>query len=85
VRRPPKPQKWQDELLASFSFALLGDLYGCRKMYGVELIVVIISTLGVLKSSSCVANGDELNGDTMNIESRLHLVQIHSTSSARQR
>jgi hypothetical protein len=54
-------------------------------MYGVELIVVIISTLGVLKSSSCVANGDELNGDTMNIESRLHLVQIHSTSSARQR
>ena len=50
-------------------FGVLGDKYGRRKMYGYELIVLIVGTVGVLMSS----NGYAVPGITssMNIESWL--------------
>ena len=41
-------------------FGRLGDTYGRRKMYGIELIVLIIGTVGVLMSS----NGFTTNNGT---------------------
>jgi PHS family inorganic phosphate transporter-like MFS transporter len=51
-------------------FGILGDLYGRRKMYGIELIVLIVGTVGVLMSSNGFATGDGLHG-SMDIESWL--------------
>ena len=51
-------------------FGVLGDLYGRRKMYGIELIVLIVGTIGVLMSSNGFATGDGLHG-SMDIESLL--------------
>lgn len=51
-------------------FGLLGDIYGRRKMYGIELIVLIVGNVGVLMSSNGFATGDGLNG-SMDIESWL--------------
>jgi MFS transporter, PHS family, inorganic phosphate transporter len=51
-------------------FGVLGDIYGRRKMYGIELIVLIVGTFGVLISSNGFATGDGLNG-SMDIESWL--------------
>ena len=48
-------------------FGVLGDIYGRRKMYGIELIVLIV---GVLMGSNGFATGDGLNG-SMDIESWL--------------
>jgi len=42
-------------------FGLLGDIYGRRKMYGIELIVLIVGNVGVLMSSNGFATGDGLN------------------------
>lgn len=51
-------------------FGVLGDIYGRRKMYGIELIVLIVGNVGVLMSSNGFATGDGLNG-SMDIESWL--------------
>ena len=51
-------------------FGVLGDIYGRRKMYGIELIVLIVGNVGVLMSSNGFAPGDGLNG-SMDIESWL--------------
>ena len=48
-------------------FGVLGYIYGRRKMYGIELIVLIV---GVLMGSNGFATGDGLNG-SMDIESWL--------------
>ena len=45
-------------------FGVLGDLYGRRKMFGYELIILIVGTAGVVMSST----GQE---NSMNIESWL--------------
>jgi hypothetical protein len=49
---------------------VLGDIYGGHKMYGVELIVLIVGNVGVMVTSNGFATGDGLNG-SMDIESRL--------------
>jgi PHS family inorganic phosphate transporter-like MFS transporter len=41
---------------------VLGDIYGRRKMYGIELIVLIVGNVGVLMTSNGFATGDGLNG-----------------------
>jgi MFS transporter, PHS family, inorganic phosphate transporter len=51
-------------------FGLLGDIYGRRKMYGIELILLIVGTVGVLMSSNGFATGDGLQG-SMDIQSWL--------------
>jgi MFS transporter, PHS family, inorganic phosphate transporter len=51
-------------------FGILGDVYGRRKMYGIELIVLIFGTVGVLMSSNGFATGDGLSG-SMDIQSWL--------------
>lgn len=51
-------------------FGVLGDVYGRRKMYGIELIVLIFGTVGVLMSSNGFATGDGLSG-SMDIQSWL--------------
>ena len=51
-------------------FGVLGDIYGRRRMYGIELIVLIVGNVGVLMSSNGFATGDGLNG-SMDIESWL--------------
>lgn len=57
-------------VLGMILFGVLGDIYGRRKMYGIELIVLIVGNVGVLMSSNGFATGDGLNG-SMNIESWL--------------
>jgi PHS family inorganic phosphate transporter-like MFS transporter len=42
-------------LIGQILFGILADLYGRQKLYGVELIVVIVATLGVAQSSAGVA------------------------------
>jgi MFS transporter, PHS family, inorganic phosphate transporter len=39
-------------LVGQLLFGFLADKYGRRKLYGLELIVVIVATLGVAQSSS---------------------------------
>lgn len=39
-------------LLGQLLFGFLADKYGRKKMYGIELIVVIFSTLGLVTSSN---------------------------------
>jgi MFS family permease len=51
-------------------FGVMGDVYGRRKMYGIELIVLIFGTVGVLMSSNGFASGDGLSG-SMDIQSWL--------------
>jgi MFS family permease len=51
-------------------FGLLGDIYGRRKMYGIELTLLIVGTVGVVLSSNGFATGDGLQG-SMDIESWL--------------
>jgi hypothetical protein len=37
-----------------------GDMYGRTKMYGIELVVLIISTVALLKTSNHVVIGNRL-------------------------
>lgn len=39
-------------LVGQVTFGILADKYGRKRMYGVELLLVIISTLGVVMSST---------------------------------
>ena len=39
-------------LVGMVLFGVLGDIYGRRKMYGIELIVLVVGTFGVLMSSN---------------------------------
>ena len=43
-------------------FGFLGDIYGRRKMYGLELIILIIGTVGVLMSSAGYVPINRLSG-----------------------
>ena len=43
-------------------FGVLGDIYGRRKMYGLELIILIIGTVGVLMSSTGYVPLNKLSG-----------------------
>jgi PHS family inorganic phosphate transporter-like MFS transporter len=46
-------------LIGQVLFGFLADRYGRRKLYGLELIVVIVATIGVAQSSSgYVANNE---------------------------
>ena len=40
-------------------FGRLGDVYGRRKMYGIELIVLIVGTVGVVMSSNGFTTGND--------------------------
>ncbi len=43
-------------VVGQVTFGLLADLYRRRKMYGVELYIIIIAIVGILMSSSGVDN-----------------------------
>ena len=43
-------------IVGQVTFGLLGDLYGRRKMYGIELYIIIIAIVGILMSSSGADN-----------------------------
>ena len=58
-------------------FGILGDMYGRRKMYGIELIVLIVGMVGVLMSSNGFAKGDGLDG-SMDMKSWLTLFRFVS-------
>lgn len=40
-----------------FAFGYLADRYGRRSLYGIELIIVIISTIGLLQCSNGISDG----------------------------
>ena len=45
-------------MFGQLTFGYLADRYGRRKLYGLELIVVIVATIGVAQASSgFTANG----------------------------
>jgi PHS family inorganic phosphate transporter-like MFS transporter len=39
-------------IVGQVSFGFLADLYGRRKLYGIELYIIIIAIVGILMSSS---------------------------------
>lgn len=41
------------------AFGILADKYGRRSLYGIELIIVIISTVGLLQCSSGISDGKD--------------------------
>lgn len=43
-------------IVGQITFGFLADLYGRRKMYGVELYIMVIAIVGILMSSSGAAN-----------------------------
>lgn len=57
-------------IVGMVAFGILGDVYGRRKMYGIELVVLIFGTVGVMMSSNGFATGDGLDG-SMDIQSWL--------------
>lgn len=44
-------------LVGQLTFGFLADTYGRRKLYGLELIIVIVGTLGMSSASSGFNNG----------------------------
>jgi MFS transporter, PHS family, inorganic phosphate transporter len=49
-------------LVGQILFGVLADSYGRQRLYGIELIVVIFSTIGVTQSSSGVNGSMEIIG-----------------------
>lgn len=49
-------------MLGQVTFGVLADIYGRRKMYGLELIVTIVGSLGFAMSSSGVHNSMSMIG-----------------------
>jgi PHS family inorganic phosphate transporter-like MFS transporter len=49
-------------IVGQLLFGFLADRFGRQKLYGVELILVIISTLGLAQSSYGVLNPDGKSG-----------------------
>lgn len=43
-------------VVGQVTFGFLADLYGRRKMYGIELYIIIIAIVGILMSSSGADN-----------------------------
>lgn len=44
--------------IGQFLFGILADRYGRRSLYGIELIIVIISTVGLLQCSNGISDGE---------------------------
>lgn len=49
-------------ILGQVIFGILADMYGRRKMYGLELIATVVASLGLAASSSGVDNSMSLFG-----------------------
>ncbi|OJD13446.1 hypothetical protein AJ78_06100 [Emergomyces pasteurianus Ep9510] len=49
-------------ILGQYAFGVLADLYGRRKMYGLELLVVIVATVGVTMASDGASKSMNLVG-----------------------
>jgi PHS family inorganic phosphate transporter-like MFS transporter len=49
-------------ILGQFAFGVLADLYGRRKMYGLELLVIIVATVGVAMAADGASNSMSLVG-----------------------
>lgn len=49
-------------ILGQITFGILADMYGRRKMYGLELIATIVASLGLAASSTGVNNSMSLFG-----------------------
>jgi PHS family inorganic phosphate transporter-like MFS transporter len=52
-------------LVGMLLFGFLADKYGRRKLYGLELIVVIFGTLGIVQASNGYWNGSGKSMDIM--------------------
>ncbi|KLJ07552.1 hypothetical protein EMPG_16967 [Blastomyces silverae] len=49
-------------IIGQYAFGVLADLYGRRKMYGLELLVVIVATVGVTMASEGASKSMDLAG-----------------------
>jgi PHS family inorganic phosphate transporter-like MFS transporter len=49
-------------VLGMVSFGFLGDKFGRRKLYGIELLTLIVGTLGLVMSSPGYIPVDQLSG-----------------------
>lgn len=81
-----RPETWINiiTLLGSFLgqilFGFLADRFGRKRLYGLELVIVIFSTIGVAQSSSGVNNSMSIFGWLLTWRFFMGLGQSHSTA-----